>query len=222
MRSRALSRPQSRDPHLYTVAMRREAVASVSVTDRIRETVVPDEGRLPMFVYADPDVYDLELQRVFGRSWLFVAHESEIPEPGSWVQRTMGEQSVIVARGEDGVIRTFLNSCRHRGMKLACEDFGQCKMWRCPYHGFAYASTGEFMGTLVGAPFERMAYPGGLDRDALHLIEARCRALRRPRLRHVGPRRPVARGIPRTDVAGTSTSSWAALRWRSSGCRRSG
>jgi phenylpropionate dioxygenase-like ring-hydroxylating dioxygenase large terminal subunit len=59
-------------------------------------------------------------------------------------------------------------------MKLACEDSGQTKLWRCPYHGFAYASTGEFMGTLVGAPYERVAYPGGLDRDALHLIEARC------------------------------------------------
>jgi ferredoxin len=53
-------------------------------------------------------------------------------------------------------------------MKLACEDFGEVGMWRCPYHGFTYASTGEFMGTLIGAP-----YPEGLDRDALHLIEAR-------------------------------------------------
>jgi phenylpropionate dioxygenase-like ring-hydroxylating dioxygenase large terminal subunit len=144
-----------------------------AVSDRIRDNVLPGEGRIPIFIYSDPAVYALELQRVFGRSWLFVAHESEIPTPGSWVQRTMGEQSVIVARGEDGVIRTFLNSCRHRGMKLACEDFGEGRMWRCQYHGFAYASTGEFMGTLVGAPYERIAYPGGLNRAALHLIEAR-------------------------------------------------
>lgn len=56
----------------------------------------------------------LELQRVYGKSWSFVARESEIPKLGSWAQRTMGEQSVMVARGEDGVIRTFLNSCRYR------------------------------------------------------------------------------------------------------------
>ena len=143
------------------------------VCDRLRETVDPERGRIPMFVYTDPGVYRLELERLFARTWLFVAHESELPNPGSFVVREMGEQSVIVGRGDDGVVRVFLNSCRHRGMKLACEDFGEVWMWRCPYHGFTYASTGEFMGTLIGAPYERVAYPGGLDRDALHLIEAR-------------------------------------------------
>ena len=145
-----------------------------AVVERIRHTVLPEEGRIPMFIYTDPGIYDLELSRIYGKSWLFVAHVSELAEPGSFVVRTMGEQSVIVGRGEDGVIRTFLNSCRHRGMKIACEDFGQTKLWRCPYHGFAYASTGEFMGTLIGAPYERIAYPGGLNKEALHLIEARC------------------------------------------------
>jgi phenylpropionate dioxygenase-like ring-hydroxylating dioxygenase large terminal subunit len=147
---------------------------AAEVCDRLRETVDPEGGHIPMFVYADPDVYRLELERLFPRTWQFVAHESEIPTPGSFVVRDMGEESVIVGRGEDGVVRVFLNSCRHRGMRLACEDFGEVTMWRCPYHGFTYASTGEFMGTMIGAPYERVAYPGGLDRDALHLIEARC------------------------------------------------
>jgi phenylpropionate dioxygenase-like ring-hydroxylating dioxygenase large terminal subunit len=151
-------------------------MSNEDVLDRLRATVEPEQGRIPMFVYSDPDVYRLELERVFGRTWLFVAHESEIPEPGSFVVREMGEESVIVGRGEDGRVRTFLNSCRHRGMKLACEEFGQVSMWRCPYHGFTYASTGEFMGLLVGAPYERSAYPEGLDREALHLIEAQTDA----------------------------------------------
>lgn len=141
--------------------------------DRIRKTVVPERGQIPMFVYTDPDVYELELERLFGRSWLFLAHVSEIPRPGSFVVRTMGEESVIVGRGDDNVVRVFLNACRHRGTRLACEDFGEVTMWRCPYHGFTYGSKGEFMGTLMGVPFERAAYPGGLDRDALHLVEAR-------------------------------------------------
>jgi len=143
------------------------------VVERLVATVRPEEGRIPMSVYTDPDVYALELERVFGRTWVFVAHESEVVEPGSFVVRDMGEQSVIVGRGEDGRIRVFINSCRHRGMKLANEDFGTVSMWRCPYHGYTYASTGEFMGCLVGTPYERSAYPEGLDRDALSLIEAR-------------------------------------------------
>ena len=145
----------------------------VGVTERLRNTAQPEQGWIPMFVYSDPDVYELELERVFPHTWLFLAHASELPEPGSFVVRDMGEQSVIVGRGDDDVVRVFLNSCRHRGMKVACEDFGQVDMWRCQYHGFTYGSKGDFMGTLLGAPFERQAYPQGLDRKALSLIEAR-------------------------------------------------
>lgn len=137
--------------------------------ERLKTSVLPEEGKIPMFIYTDPDVYRLELERIFQKVWLFVAHESEVAEPGDFVVRAMGEQSVIVARGDDGVVRVFLNSCRHRGMKLACEDFGNTTMWRCPYHGFTFANYGTFMGT----PFERFAYPEGLDREALRLIEAR-------------------------------------------------
>lgn len=148
--------------------------ADAAILRRLTSETDPERGRVPMFVYSDPDVYRLELQRLFGRVWLYVAHESELPEPGSFVVRSMGEESVIVARGSDSQVRVFLNSCRHRGMKLACEDFGTVDNWRCPYHGFTYGSKGEFLGTLLGAPFEKNAYPDGLDRDALHLIEARA------------------------------------------------
>ncbi|MFN8164227.1 MAG: SRPBCC family protein [Solirubrobacterales bacterium] len=127
-----------------------------------------------MFVYSDPDVYHLELRRLFPRTWLYVAHESELPEIGSFVVRRMGEESVIVGRGDDSTVRVFLNSTlpapRYEARN---QDFGCADMWRCPYHGFTYGSKGEFLGTLIGAPYEKMAYPQGLDKDALHLIEAR-------------------------------------------------
>jgi phenylpropionate dioxygenase-like ring-hydroxylating dioxygenase large terminal subunit len=144
-----------------------------NISARLERSVEPEQGRIPMFVYSDPDVYELELERLFARTWLYVAHESELPEAGSFVVRKMGEESVIVGRGDDSTVRVFLNSCRHRGMRLANEDFGCVNMWRCPYHGFTYGSKGEFLGTLIGAPYEKMAYPQGLDKDALHLIEAR-------------------------------------------------
>lgn len=144
------------------------------IVERLEKSVRPEAGEIPMFIYTDPAVYALELERVFSKTWLFLAHESEVPDPGSFVVRDMGEQSVIVGRGDDNTVRVFLNSCRHRGMKLACEDFGTVDNWRCPYHGFTYGSKGEFQGTLMGAPFERKAYPQGLDKSALSLIEARC------------------------------------------------
>jgi phenylpropionate dioxygenase-like ring-hydroxylating dioxygenase large terminal subunit len=164
---------------MYTVDMNRSDIEGRRrLTERIARTMAPDDGQIPMFIYTDPDVYELEMERVFGRTWQFVGHISEIPEPGSFVTRTMGEESVIVGRGDDTVVRVFLNACRHRGMKLACEDFGTVNNWRCPYHGFTFGSKGEFLGTFMGAPFERIAYPRGLDRDALHLTEARCEIYR--------------------------------------------
>jgi phenylpropionate dioxygenase-like ring-hydroxylating dioxygenase large terminal subunit len=153
-------------------------MTDVDIRGRLEQRVDPEAGRIPMFVYTDPDVYRLELENLFGRTWLYVAHESELSEAGSFVTRRMGEQSVIVGRGDDETVRVFLNSCRHRGMRLANEDFGCVEMWRCPYHGFTYGSKGEFLGTMIGAPYERQAYPEGLDRDALHLIEARVESYR--------------------------------------------
>jgi phenylpropionate dioxygenase-like ring-hydroxylating dioxygenase large terminal subunit len=148
------------------------------IRNKLLASVEPEAGRIPMFVYTDPAVYKLELEKLFGRTWLYVAHESELPEAGSFVVRRMGEQSVIVGRGDDETVRVFLNSCRHRGMRLANEDSGCVNMWRCPYHGFTYGSKGEFLGTMIGAPYERQAYPEGLDHDALHLIEARVESYR--------------------------------------------
>jgi phenylpropionate dioxygenase-like ring-hydroxylating dioxygenase large terminal subunit len=153
-------------------------VRNGDIRHRLQDTVEPERGRIPMFIYSDPDVYRLEIERLFPRTWLFVAHESEVIEPGQFVVRDMGEESVIVGRGDDATVRVFLNSCRHRGMRLANEDFGCVDLWRCPYHGFTYGSKGEFLGTFIGAPYERSAYPEGLDHDALHLIEARVESYR--------------------------------------------
>ena len=150
-----------------------EARVAEQLRERLTRTVEPEQGRIPMFVYTDPDVYQLETERLFREVWQYVAHESELAENGSFVVRNMGEESVIVARGDDSTIRVFLNSCRHRGMKLAAEDFGCTNMWKCSYHGFTYGSKGEFLGRFIGAPYEHAAYPEGLDHDALHLIEAK-------------------------------------------------
>jgi nitrite reductase/ring-hydroxylating ferredoxin subunit len=132
--------------------------------------VKPEEGQIPAFVFSSEEVYQLELERIFARSWLFVAHEGEVPEPGDYVTRRMGEDPVIVARGEDNHIRVFLNVCRHRGMRLCRADLGNTSHFRCPYHGFTYDNGGH----LVGVPFHKEAYGERLDKERLGLLQARC------------------------------------------------
>jgi hypothetical protein len=94
------------------MAIRGETMAEWDeLIDLERRTVSPR-------VFTDPDIYRAEQERVFGRCWLYVAHESQIPQLGDFVTNYMGEEPVIVCRDVDGRVRVFINSCRHRGMRV--------------------------------------------------------------------------------------------------------
>lgn len=139
------------------------------VLERLLQEVRPEEGRLPAWIFTQPELYQLEVERIFQRVWLFVAHESEVPEPGDYVSRELAGQSVIVARGEDGRVRVMLNLCRHRGMRVCRAELGNASHFRCPYHGFTYTNAGD----LVGVPFQREVFGDSLDKSELSLVQAR-------------------------------------------------
>lgn len=151
------------------------AVTTLKQPDDVRARLAevrPESGLIPAFVFSDPDVYRLEMDAVFNTCWLFVAHESEIPAPGDYVTRYMGEHPVIVTRDEHGQIRVLLNVCRHRGMRLCRADLGNASHFRCPYHGFTYKNNGE----LIGIPFQQEIYGADLDKSKFGLIRARVDA----------------------------------------------
>lgn len=117
-------------------------------------------------MYADPDIWRKERARIFQVGWNFLAHESEIPEPGDFVVRYILEDSVILTRGNDGLIRAFLNICRHRSMLLCRAEIGNAKKFVCPYHGWSYNTDGR----LSSVPLERPYFSSsGVDRDELSL-----------------------------------------------------
>ena len=99
------------------------------------EYVDAEFGTVDRRIFWDQDIYDLEQERIFARSWLFVAHESQLENAGSFLTTYMGEDSVIVARGDDGAINVFLNSCPHRGNKVCFADSGSQRAFTCNYHG---------------------------------------------------------------------------------------
>src|SRR5207248_1792816 len=74
-------------------------------------------GQISREIFVNEEIYQQELERLFTRVWLFVGHESQIPNPGDYFVSGMGEESVILCRDRAGKVRVFLNSCRHRGMK---------------------------------------------------------------------------------------------------------
>jgi benzene/toluene dioxygenase alpha subunit/biphenyl 2,3-dioxygenase alpha subunit len=138
--------------------------------DATGRSVLFDEqaGVISADIYADPALYELELDRIFARSWLVVAHESHVPAPGDFLASYMAEDPVLVVRQRDGAVKVMLNQCRHRGMKLCRTDEGHARGFICSYHGWAYSLAGD----LVNVPLEDLAFPG-LDKSRWGVRQAR-------------------------------------------------
>lgn len=124
-------------------------------------------GAISREIFVDEGIYRRELETVFARAWLFVGHESQIPNPGDFYTSRMGEESVILCRDKKGAVHVFLNSCRHRGMKVCRYDQGNTSLFTCPYHSWSYTTEGK----LQGVPQYRTLYEGSLNRDDWSLIE---------------------------------------------------
>jgi phenylpropionate dioxygenase-like ring-hydroxylating dioxygenase large terminal subunit len=126
--------------------------------------LVRPEGLVHRSVYCDPQIFAEEMVQVFGASWVFLLHETEIPEQNDFKTITVGRRPTIVTRSADGRITALLNRCSHRGSMLCVEDRGQAKHFECPYHGWTFSNTGE----LLSVPYPK-GYNATFDPAAHHL-----------------------------------------------------
>jgi Rieske 2Fe-2S family protein len=101
---------------------------------------------LPRRVYTDAGIFALEARALFGRMWLAVGREEDLPEKGSYLTHAIGEERILVLRGDDGALRAFFNVCRHRGARLVEEPSGRLRgALSCPYHAWTYALDGRLL-----------------------------------------------------------------------------
>ena len=117
------------------------------------ETLVDVEnGLIDRRIFWDEAIYRLELEKIFARCWIFVAHESQVAQPGDFLTTYMGQDAVIVCRGRDSKIGVFLNSCPHRGNRVCFAEAGNARRFTCNYHGWSFGNDGR----LLGMPAEEL------------------------------------------------------------------
>jgi phenylpropionate dioxygenase-like ring-hydroxylating dioxygenase large terminal subunit len=115
----------------------------------LQALVEPD--RVHRDVYIDPEVFQLEMERLWSRAWIYVGHTSQVPQAGDFITADIAAQPVILVRHTDGKARVLMNRCAHKGTKVVYDYAGNTgKTFRCPYHAWTYRTD----GTLLHVPLK--------------------------------------------------------------------
>ncbi|HZQ73082.1 MAG TPA: SRPBCC family protein [Burkholderiales bacterium] len=112
--------------------------------------------------YTDPAVFALEMERIFRRAWLYLGHESEIPQAGDYVLVPLAGEELLLVRQEDGSVAALHNRCAHRGARIATCPAKGARALRCPYHSWTYRLDGSLLGVPLAEGYD--ALPAGLAR----------------------------------------------------------
>ena len=114
-------------------------------------------------VYTDDEVFQLEMERLWSRTWIYVGHESQVPNAGDFITVDIAAQPVIMVRHTDGTIRLLLNRCAHKGTKVVYDFAGNTgKTFRCPYHAWTYRTDGTLLNIPLKEGYDGAKLPGGL------------------------------------------------------------
>jgi phenylpropionate dioxygenase-like ring-hydroxylating dioxygenase large terminal subunit len=126
------------------------------------------EDRVHKSLYSDQDIFEQELDKVFNHTWVWLAHESEVPEAGSFKTAKIGRQPVIVVRDRKKNVHVMLNRCRHRGATVCEGKTGKIKAFTCPYHGWGYGLDGSLRALPKPEEYENI-----LDKAEFGLVKVR-------------------------------------------------
>ncbi len=120
----------------------------MSVDKSIVTGISKVRGTLKGELYTSQEIFELEKKNIFKKSWMFVAYEYDVAEPGQYITKKVEGENIIIVRGKDNGVRAFLNVCRHRGASLCSNASGKTSVLRCPYHAWNYGLD----GSLIGVP----------------------------------------------------------------------
>ncbi|SER87279.1 benzoate 1,2-dioxygenase large subunit [Corynebacterium cystitidis] len=142
-------------------------------TDNVREILdralenSPEEGivRLNREIFTDEEIFELEMKYIFEGNWIFLAHESQIPNVGDYFTTNIGRQPVVITRSKDGKLNCLINSCSHRGAMLCRRKVDNRTTLTCPFHGWTFSNDGTF---LKAKDEQNGAYPNNFNTEGSH------------------------------------------------------
>src|SRR6478672_11592999 len=134
--------------------------------DLFDEYVSLERGEVDRRIFADEEIFEQEMELIFGRAWQFVCHESQIPKAGDFFETPVGRDNVLTVRQKDGSIKCLLNTCTHRGNAVCRAEEGNTKAFMCTYHGWSF----DLAGNLIGVPDIDLFYKGDLDKSKYGLV----------------------------------------------------
>ena len=106
-------------------------------------------------VYIDEEVFRLEMEHLFANTWVYVGHDSQVPNPGDYYGTEVGTQPVLMVRHTDGVVRVLHNRCPHKGVRITTESCGNAgKFFRCPYHAWSFKTDGSLLAIPLKKGYE--------------------------------------------------------------------
>ncbi len=116
-------------------------------------------GEVHKDLYVDPELFDLEMERLFANTWVYVGHASQVPQPGDYFTTTVGTEPVVMVRHSDRSVRVLVNRCPHKGVQVAggtCGNTG--KFFRCPYHAWTFKTDGSLLSLPLRKGYENTGF----------------------------------------------------------------
>lgn len=123
------------------------------------------EDRVHGSLYTSQAVFNDEMERIFHRGWVYVGHESEIPNPGDFIARRIGLQSMIFTRDAEGAVQLLYDRCTHRGNRITQAERGNVRNFMCIYHGWVFNGRGDFLSMPA-----QQAMPPQTDKQVLSMV----------------------------------------------------
>ena len=116
-------------------------------------------------IFTDEDIFELEMKHIFEGNWVYLAHESQLPNPGDYFTTYIGRQPVVITRDRDGELHCLINACAHRGAMICRRKTDNRSTLTCPFHGWTFRNDGTLL--KVKDP-DGAGYPESFNRNGSH------------------------------------------------------